>query len=67
MEANTQPAPAPKDIQLNPSGRYSHSRRYLLQVLDAAGFTLLRNEEVELRSEFGLPARGLGIVARKRA
>jgi predicted TPR repeat methyltransferase len=52
------------DYHLRPSGRYAHSQRYLLQVLDAAGFIPQRSDDVILRREFCRPTQGLGILAR---
>ncbi len=52
------------DCELGPSGRYRHSHRYLAQALAAAGLTLIRSDEVVLRSEFCRPTQGLGVLAR---
>ncbi len=52
------------DYRLIPSGRYSHSSRYLDQMLDAAGFEILRIDAVTLRNEFCKPTQGLGVLAR---
>ncbi|HUW51611.1 MAG TPA: methyltransferase domain-containing protein [Sulfuricella sp.] len=52
------------DYHLGPSGRYDHSRCYITQELDAAGFALLRSDDVVLRNELGKPAQGIGVLTR---
>jgi len=52
------------EYDLGPSGRYSHGGRYLAQQLDAAGFILLRSDDVVLRKEFCRPTQGMGVLAR---
>lgn len=42
---------APGGYRINPNGRYSHTRDYLVQVLGAAGFTAPSLREVHLRKE----------------
>ena len=42
---------APDGYRLNPHGRYSHARDYLVRVLGAAGFTAVDPREVHLRKE----------------
>lgn len=51
---------------LNPSGRYSHSREYLVSVFTAAGFEFHSIAPVDIRMELGKPVPGLLLVARKR-
>jgi predicted TPR repeat methyltransferase len=64
VESPAQSGHQPLDSELGPSGRYRHSRRYLAQALAAAGLTLIRSDEVVLRSEFCRPTQGLGVLAR---
>lgn len=64
VEASTEAGTSHGNYRLNPSGRYSHGRLYLAQKLDAAGFVLLRCDDVVLRSEFCTPTQGLGVLAR---
>jgi len=52
------------DFHLDASGRYRHNRRYVAQVLATAGLDLLRSIDVILRSEFGQPTPGMGVLAR---
>ena len=42
---------APGGYRLNPHGRYSHARDYLVRVLGAAGFAAPNMREVHLRKE----------------
>jgi predicted TPR repeat methyltransferase len=51
------------DFNLSPSGRYGQSRRYILEILDAAGFAPTRINDVVLRSEFCKPTQGIGVLA----
>lgn len=51
------------DYHFNASGRYSHSRRYLEQLLDAQAFNLLRIEDAIVRMELGRPTHGFGVLA----
>ncbi|MEN9904384.1 MAG: hypothetical protein RLZZ555_949 [Pseudomonadota bacterium] len=51
--------------QLNPNGRYSHTRDYLRNCLAAAGFELLALGSVVLRTEGGQPVAGLVAVGRR--
>jgi predicted TPR repeat methyltransferase len=64
VEAAAESAQQQVDYHLSPSGRYGHCRRYLAQGLDAAGFALLRSDDVVLRSEFSTPTLGIGVLAR---
>jgi predicted TPR repeat methyltransferase len=52
------------DFNLSPSGRYSQSRRYILKMLDAAGFAPIRINDVVLRNEFCRPTQGVGVLAK---
>ena len=45
------------------SGRYTHSYRYLTQLLVTHHFSILRIEEVILRMEIGQPTQGFGVLA----
>lgn len=67
VEADAESAQPQLDYHLSPSGRYIHSRRYLAQRLDAAGFALLRSGDVVLRNEFCKPTPGMGVLARALA
>lgn len=51
--------------QLNPSGRYSHTERYVRDCLADAGLNLLRIEQVELRRELGQVVIGFLVSATK--
>jgi predicted TPR repeat methyltransferase len=51
------------DFNLSPSGRYGQSRRYILEMLENAGFTPIRINEVVLRNEFCKPTQGIGVLA----
>jgi predicted TPR repeat methyltransferase len=46
-------ASAPAGFRINPHGRYSHTRDYLLRVLSAAGFADVTVTAAELRKEAG--------------
>jgi predicted TPR repeat methyltransferase len=50
---------------LNPSGRYSHTERYVEDGLSASGLHLLAIERVELRQEIGQVVRGLLVCAQR--
>jgi predicted TPR repeat methyltransferase len=64
VEATTESAQQQVDYRLGTSGRYGHSRRYLAQGLAAAGFAILRSDDIVLRSEFCKPIQGIGVLAR---
>jgi predicted TPR repeat methyltransferase len=51
--------------RINPHGRYSHRREYVVDVLGAAGFDVAAVEPAELRREGGNPVAGLVVTARK--
>lgn len=53
--------------ELQPSGRYRHSRRYLRQVLEAAGLTVQQLDAVVLRHEGDRPVEALAMVACRAA
>ena len=55
------------DFALNPSGRYSHRREYLLALFTAADLELHSLATIDVRMELGQPVKGLLLVARKRA
>lgn len=66
--ATTEEADGEADVEsweLQPSGRYRHSRRYLRQVLDAAGLIIDQLETVVLRHEGERPVEALAVVARR--
>lgn len=46
------------DFRLQPHGRYTHSRAYVLRTLQAGGFADVQADEVELRKEGGKMVRG---------
>ncbi|MEI8574739.1 tetratricopeptide repeat protein [Methylomonas sp. LW13] len=48
--------------QLNASGRYSHSKSYLTELLNAHDFILLQEHEANIRHEFGKPTLGMGFL-----
>jgi len=62
--ATTEEAAA-ESWMLQPSGRYQHSRRYLMRVLEAAGLIVERLETVVLRYEGDRPVDALAVVARR--
>jgi predicted TPR repeat methyltransferase len=53
------------DYQLNPSGRYSHTERYVRERLTVAGLHLLGIEQVELRRELGYVVSGILVIAQR--
>jgi predicted TPR repeat methyltransferase len=53
--------------RLHPSGRYSHSERYVRDALGTAGLALVELEAVALRREGGVDVKGTLVVARSRA
>ena len=52
-------------VELTPSGRYRHTRRYVERVLGAAGFDDLRISTDALRREAGQPVAGWVVLARR--
>lgn len=55
---------APEPYKLTRSGRYAHSRQYLLESLRSAGFEEIEVMEVHLRVEVGKPVEGYAVAAR---
>ncbi len=55
------------DHRLQPSGRYSHRRRYVQDVLQAAGLQLLELQPEVLRDEAHQPVKGWLVAARAGA
>ncbi|MBK5930694.1 tetratricopeptide repeat protein [Halochromatium salexigens] len=51
--------------ELQPSGRYRHSGRYLREVLEVAGLIVERLDTVVLRHEGERPVEALAVVARR--
>ena len=51
------------DYQINTSGRYSHTRGYILGQVAGAGLTLVDIEEAEIRNEANKPVAGLIVEA----
>lgn len=54
-------------FRLSPSGRYQHTRQYLIESLESCGFAWEALEEVVLRKEMGQPVRGYLCSARRIA
>jgi predicted TPR repeat methyltransferase len=52
-------------VELHPSGRYQHSRRHVLQALEAAGFGEVQMAAHPLRKELGRPVSGWVVLARR--
>lgn len=52
------------DYRINPHGRYSHSPKYLQEVLSASSFDILAIEPVVLRTEGGNPVAGRVVTGR---
>ena len=52
-------------FRLNPHGRYSHGQEYLTAALRENGFKVLEMVPGVMRVEFGQPAHGLVVCARK--
>ena len=50
--------------RLNPHGRYSHTRAYVLRTLRVAAFAATAIEEAVLRTESARPVAGLVVTAR---
>ncbi len=55
-----------KPYRLEISSRYKHARVYVVAVLEAAGFDIVRVSSEKLRMEFGEPVAGHLVVARRR-
>jgi predicted TPR repeat methyltransferase len=54
------------DFKLNPSGRYSHSSKYLLGLIDAKRFILHILEVEQIRIEKGQPVMGYVVIMQKK-
>ncbi|HET6803831.1 MAG TPA: tetratricopeptide repeat protein [Frateuria sp.] len=54
-----------RDLEITPSGRYRHDRRYVERVLDACGFADVRIRADTLRREAGQPVAGWVVLARR--
>jgi predicted TPR repeat methyltransferase len=52
---------------LNPHGRYSHSKKYLADLLLKSGFEMLAMDSDVIRIEFGIPVDGLTISAQRKS
>ncbi|MBS0341173.1 MAG: tetratricopeptide repeat protein [Proteobacteria bacterium] len=59
------PEDSSEDFHLNPHGRYSHSARYLRQVLAGAGLAAHSVEAAHLRTEGGKAVGGYLVAARR--
>ena len=55
-----------KSFQLNPHGRYVHSRSYVRSALETAGLDIHSISSANLRKENGEPVSGQVVVSRKR-
>lgn len=53
-------------VELAPSGRYQHTRRYAERALVAAGFTLVHIATDKLRKECGQPVVGWVVLAQRQ-
>ena len=62
--AEEEPEQAKHGWRLHPSGRYRHSRPYLLRTLEAAGLIVERLDAVALRREGDRAVEALAVVAR---
>jgi predicted TPR repeat methyltransferase len=54
------------NYKLNSNGRYSHSSKYLLDLIDADQFILHNLEEVQIRLEKGRPVMGYVVIMQKQ-
>jgi predicted TPR repeat methyltransferase len=54
------------DYKLNPNGRYSHSSKYLLGLIDAKRFILHILEVAQIRFENGQPVMGYVVIMQKQ-
>ena len=54
------------DYKLNPNGRYSHSSKYLLGLIDAKQFTLHILKIAQIRFEKGQPVMGYVVIMQKQ-
>ncbi len=52
---------------LQPSGRYSHRKDYLLRTLQERGFTVREMKSLAIRKELGRPVQGLLLMATRTA
>ena len=55
------------DYRINPHGRYSHARDYVVQLLAAARFTAISVTGAVLRREAGTPVEGFVVRAQRAA
>lgn len=55
------------DYRINPHGRYSHARDYVVRLLEAADFGTIDVTGAVLRREAGLPVNGWVVRARRAA
>jgi predicted TPR repeat methyltransferase len=55
------------NYKLNPNGRYSHSSKYLLGLIDAKKFILHVLGEAQIRLEKGRPVMGYVVIMQKQA
>jgi len=53
------------DYRINPHGRYSHRREYVLRLLMDSGYSQVSMEEAVLRKEGGVPVAGILVSCRK--
>ncbi len=50
------------NFRLNPSGRFSHSRHYVGQVMEESGFTIAQLDDATMRREANSPVPTLVAV-----
>jgi predicted TPR repeat methyltransferase len=62
VELSPENSPQPLDYTLSVVGRYTHSLRYLSQVLGRHGFVTVADHEAILRTEFGQPILGVAML-----
>lgn len=55
-----------KDYQLNPSGRYAHSPKYIQEIMDRHEFKIAEMSKADIRNQSGNPVKGLLVVAIKK-
>jgi predicted TPR repeat methyltransferase len=54
------------DYKLNQNGRYAHSSKYLLGLIDSSQFTLHMREVAQIRIEKGQPVMGYIVIMQKK-
>ena len=64
---HAQPEDTPQGFRINPHGRYSHTERYVRDMVSQGGLTVTSIREEALRKEGGNLVAGLVVVAHKAA